>query len=94
MNKPELLNYLKSQQQIQDAWWDKLPLDINMAFTDNDYVDSLYASQQELMKVAFGDCFEDAMYLLYEWYEGFSINGEVLNSWEECLIYFGKVCNE
>lgn len=66
----ELKTYLskhKTEMERGSAWIDSMPSDINSAFFDNTYVNSLDTQISLTQKMLFGDLYEDISWFLYEW---------------------------
>lgn len=72
-----LLKSLKARMKFRDEYLDKLPRGILGFFMDNEYIESLEFGNDELLKVAFGEFYQDAAYFLNEWKPGFAVNETV-----------------
>lgn len=100
-----IFTFLYNQRKIQNAWVDKLPLDISCAFFDNEYVNSLSLSKEMLLDNLFEDQFirYDIDYILYNEaryiisgdkeykFEGSNELGEFLDYFKE--VYFTESSN-
>lgn len=77
-----LLKSLKERMKFRDEYLDKLPRGIWNFFIDNEYIDSLEMGNDALIKVAFGEFYQDAQWFLNEWRPGFSVNDTVFDTEE------------
>lgn len=71
--KPELIELVKSLREArntQDNFIDSLPSSINEAFFDNGMVNSLYSTQSKLLKIVFGELYEEISWFLWEFKDG------------------------
>ena len=63
-----LIEKLMQEQQHGDAWMDKVPREINAAFFDNPYVDSMIKRGDLLMAALFEEpLLMEVTWFLYEW---------------------------
>ena len=93
-----IFSFLYNQNKIQNAWVDKLPVDISSAFFDNELTNSLGLSKEMLLDNLFEDQFlrYDIDYILYN-EARYIINGDIewkfdsSSELEEFLSYFKDV---
>ena len=70
MNKETIFRKLYKNEQRRIEWIDKVPSDIQSAFFDNDYVNSLHNSNDLLMEAVFQEHYDSVMWFLCDWKPG------------------------
>lgn len=73
MNKEQLFRKLYKSHQRRIEWIDKLPRDIQQAFFDNDYVNTLLEDNRALMQSVFDEHYASVEWFLCEWKPGAEI---------------------
>lgn len=61
------LTKYRKEIEYGDKWLDKIPGDVNAAFFDNGYVNSVLSRETLAMEWLFGDLHEEISWFLYEW---------------------------
>lgn len=81
-NTKALLLLMEKENKKIDDWVDTIPSDIDIAFCDNTYVNSLVTINLALIKELFGDLYDDVYWFLYECNERcyeITVDGKVYN---------------
>lgn len=73
MNREQIFRELYKEQVKRDEWFNKLPIDINAAFFDNAYVNSLADVNHMLVNNLFGEYADSVYWFLYEWKPGYEV---------------------
>lgn len=73
MNKIKLFKHLYANMQKRDAYFYRIPSDINAAFFDNEYVNSIDEDRSMMLRYIFGDHTEAIEWFLYEWQPGYEV---------------------
>jgi hypothetical protein len=73
MTREELFRKLYEEEVRRDNWFKSLPLDINSAFFDNEYVNSLYYENSMLIEKVFDEHAESVFWFIYEWKPGYEV---------------------
>lgn len=89
MHKEQIFRDMYSNMQKRDAYFDKLPADINMAFIDNYYVNNLLFERDILIDAVFGEHAEAVSWFFYEWKPGMKVYADMaeaeINSIDEYI---------
>lgn len=62
----DLLKLIRKCEKRKDAYLDKLPIGLNVAFIENDMHDAQTEVQCELMKAVFGDLYDEVAWFLWD----------------------------
>lgn len=87
-----LLKSLNDRMKFRDEYLDKLPSGIMGFFIDNEYIESLEMGNDELIKVAFGEFYQDAAYFLNEFKLGYRVNDTVFETEESFYAWCLEGC--
>jgi len=95
MTREELFRKLYEEEVKRNKWFKSLPLDINSAFFDNEYVNSLYNDNSMLIEKVFDEYAESVSWFLYEWKPGYEVefNGKTtkINNIDEYIKWMKSV---
>lgn len=67
MNKLDIIKLIIDEYKIRCEWLDSLPIEIQSAFFDNAYVQSLHRTNDKALTLALGtELYEDLCWFLYD----------------------------
>lgn len=70
----QLVREIRELDTEADTYAQKVVYPIDMFLLDNEYANCQALIQSKLMRVVFGDMYEDVTWFLYEWKPGFTID--------------------